>query len=272
MALVNDAELVIDHVSGFERDHAYQRHYQLDHFNIPCRKATPFERLEPFSRFRRAIKRKWNQRLPFPQRAYVQQQGMEFDARLLEVKPRGTVFVEGYWQSEDYFKDVEQTIRTDLRISPPTDAPNLAMAARMRNSQAVAVHMRFFDAPTEAGLNNAPSDYYARALVQMEAMTPDAHYFVFSDQPDCALTRILLPADRVTYVSHNRGDVNAYLDLWLMTQCRHFIVANSTFSWWGAWLAEHFDKQVIAPGIKIRQSKMWWGFDGLLPENWIKLR
>lgn len=271
LALVNNAELLIDDVSGFVHDHDYRRHYQLDHFNIKCRKAIPAERLEPFARARRYLKRRLSQRLPFAERSYIQQEGIDFDPRLLQVKPRGMVYLEGYWQSEDYFKDVEGIIRADLRIIPPTDAANLAMAARMRNCLAVAVHVRFFDAPTEAGINNAPGDYYARAIVQMEAMAPDAHYFVFSDQPDAARTRIPLPDDRVTCVSHNRGDEYVYADLWLMTQCQHFIIANSTFSWWGAWLAEHGGKQVIVPGFEMRQGKMWWGFKGLVPREWIRL-
>jgi hypothetical protein len=178
LALMNNVELVIDDVSGFERDHDYQRQYQLDHFNIKSRKATPVERLEPFARARRYLKRCLNQRLPFAERSYIQQEGVDFDPRLLHAKPCGTVYLEGYWQSEDYFKDVEGIIRDDLRIIPPMDAANLAMATRMRNCLAVAVHVRFFDAPTEVGINNAPGDYYARAIAQMEAMAPDAHYFV----------------------------------------------------------------------------------------------
>lgn len=268
LALCTSTQLVIDDVGGFVRDHTYQRQYQLDHFNIPCRKATAYERLEPFSRVRRMLKSKWDERLPFAQRTFIRQRGIDFDPRLLEVKPKGTVYLEGYWQSEDYFKDVEATIREDLRIKPPTDAANRAMAARINNCTAIAVHVRFFDEPQARGsLNNAPGDYYARAVKRMTRLVPDAHYFVFSDRPGAARARIPLPDERITLVSHNRGDALAYADLWLMTQCRHFIIANSTFSWWGAWLAENAGKKVISPG-KVAGSVTAWGFTGLIPVTW----
>ncbi len=280
LALVNNAELVLDDVSGFVRDHTYKRRYQLDHFHIPCRKATASERLEPFSRLRRYLKRRWNQRLPFEQRCYLVQEGLDFDARLLAVKPRGTVYLEGYWQSENYFKDVEPQIRADLRIKPPTDVVNLQMAERIRSAQvAVAVHVRFFDAPTQqkrndGHINNVPTDYYGRAIKLMEDRVPDAHYFVFSDQPYAAREHIPLPDDRLTLVGHNRGDDMAYADLWLMSQCRHFIIANSTFSWWGAWLAEYPEKIVIAPGFTINSNSSITarGFKGLIPKKWLQIK
>jgi hypothetical protein len=214
LALVNNAELVIDHISGFDYDYDYQRQFQLDHFNIICRRATRAERLEPLSRVRRYLGRLLNRWRPFEKRNFIQQEGVDFDPRLLQVQARGTVYLEGYWQSEKYFKDVESTIRENLRIIPPVDASNLKMAERIRSCLAVAVHVRFFDAPQELGLNNAPSVYYARAVTSMETLSPDAHYFVFSDQPAAARLQIPLPEDRITLVSHNFGDTNAYADLW----------------------------------------------------------
>ena len=86
--------------------------------------------------------------------------------------------------------------------------------------------------------------------------------------PACQM--IALPKGRYSLVSHNQGDENAYADLWLMTLCRHFIIANSTFSWWGAWLSRDASGIVIAPDFELRKGVAWWGFDGLIPERWIK--
>jgi hypothetical protein len=272
LALVNEAELVLDHVTGFAHDR-YNRHYQLYHFSIPCRKASAMERLQPFPHLQRKLLLLINRHRPFESRSYLKQEGIDFDTRLLTLRSRPNLYIEGYWQSEGYFKDVEQQIRQDLRIHPPTDSTNLAMAEQIRQHVAVAVHVRFFDDPianTGSIGNNAPDGYYQRALSASESRIPGAHYYLFSDRPDAAQALIPLPDDRVTLVHHNVGDKNAYADLWLMSQCQHFIIANSTFSWWGAWLANNINKTVIAPGIEIRNGSASWGFKGLIPNGWIK--
>ena len=271
LALVNNSELVLDDVSGFVRDHSFNRHYQLDHFSIPCRKATRAERLEPLSSVRRYINRKINRWRPFEVRNYIQQEGVDFDKRILAVNPLGTVYLEGYWQSEQYFNDVEPMIRADLCFISPKDKTNQSMAAHIRGCLAVAVHVRFFDTPLENGGNNTPEHYYERAIAKMEILLPDAHYFVFSDMPDSARARIPLPSERITMVTHNQGDESAYADLWLMTQCKHFIIANSTFSWWGAWLSTFRSKVIIAPNPKLMDKGSYWRTIGILPENWLHL-
>ena len=271
LALVNNAELVIDDVTGFVRDRQYRRQYMLDRFHIPVRKATPAERLEPFERYRRGVMKWWSRRKPFAERRYLEQEGVDFDERLLNLKVHRTLYLDGLWQSENYFKDVEPIIRKDLQIIPPTDVLNLQMAEQIHRHQAVAVHVRWFDAPGSEGPHNAAVDYYHRAIALMNERIPDAHYFLFSDDPIAARAQIPLPDHRLTSISHNQGDENAYADLWLMSQCQHFIIANSTFSWWGAWLAENLQKQVVAPGFEIRKGKASWGFRGLLPDRWIKL-
>ena len=95
LALANNAELVLDDVSGFSNDTMYRRKFQLNHFNIHNRKASAFERLEPFSRLRRALKRKWNHRSIFEQRHYLAQEGIDYDPRLLDLKLNGSVHLEG---------------------------------------------------------------------------------------------------------------------------------------------------------------------------------
>lgn len=268
LALANHAELVLDEVSGFARDHQYRRVCQLDCFNIPARKARAAERLEPAARLRRGIMR-WSSGLrPFAGRRYLEQQSQDFDARLLDFRVRGTVHLEGYWQSEGYFKDVERIIRDDLQIKAPLDQANLNLARQIEDGNAVALHVRWFEPPGGSAGNNLSTSYYQRAVAFMEERVEAPHYFVFSDDPASAASRLALPRGRFTLISHNKGDEGACADLWLMARCRHFITANSTFSWWGAWLSGPDPKLILSPALTL-EGVGAWGFKGLIPESWI---
>jgi hypothetical protein len=271
LALVNNAELVLDNVSGFLYDHSFQRNYQLDHFNIPCRKVTSAEQLFPLHRVRRYLKRRWSQRLPFAKREYIMQDGFDFEDNLLKLNLTKSIFLEGYWQSEDYFKDIANSLREDLQIEVPKECVNLEMAEKMLGCISVAVHVRFFDSPNQFSVNNTPDDYYLRAIEKMESCTNQAHYFIFSDNLDAARIRIPLDDTRITLVGQNQGDELAYADLWLMTKCKHFIIANSTFSWWGAWLGEESTSLIISPDPDRFEQGNSWRAKGLIPSRWVKV-
>jgi hypothetical protein len=136
----------------------------------------------------------------------------------------------------------------------------------------VALHVRWFDAPGNTAMHNVSDDYYQRAIALIEKKIKSPRYFLFSDNPEAARAKIVLPEGRLTCVSHNRGDENAYADLWLMTQCQHFITANSTFSWWGAWLGGEKERNVVCPSMKLTCGTITlWGFQGQIPDSWQKI-
>jgi len=271
VALKNKAELVIDNVTGFARDRLYHRKYMLDRFQIPCRKASSYERMEPLERYRRAWAKLTARRKPFDLRKYVEQEGIDFDSRLLNLKVEGTIYLDGLWQSEGYFKDVEEIIRQDLQITPPDDLQNQEMAAKIDSCDAVAIHVRWFNGPRDQmPSHNIGQDYYKRAVNEIMVKVSNPHFFVFSDNPEATRNMLPLPGEMITCVEHNQHDENAYADLWLMTRCKHFIIANSTFSWWGAWLATSQSKKVIAPKIELTGVTAW-GFRGIIPETWTQL-
>lgn len=271
LSIKNGAKLCLDIKSGFESDFEYRRQYQLHHFSICAAEASPRERLEPFSKPRRYIKRSISELIQFERRNFISQDGNDFDSRLLNLNLKHDVWLEGYWQSEGYFKDVESIIRKELQIIPPSDFRNTELALLIQSKMAIAVHVRFFDQPGDIITNDISKNYYHKAIALIEDKFPDAHYFIFSNKPSEVLKYIQFPINRNTIVSNNYGDEAAYADLWLMSLCKHFIIANSTFSWWGAWLSRYKKKLVIAPSNMITGGRMAWGFHGLLPDDWIKL-
>ncbi len=279
LALANNAQLVIDDVTGFSRDRHHFRKFALDYFNIQSPRAGFFDRLEPFERYRRGIYKWLSQKKPFMQRNYLIQEGMDFDERVLSLRVKGALYLDGLWQSEGYFKDAGAVIRDDLRIDPPQDKSSREMAERIKSSNALAIHVRWHDLPGCPDTHDLDTDYYKKAVALMKDKVNSPQYFLFSDNPESARLKLGLPAEQVTFVSqnrkdhpaHNRGfDESAIIDFWLMSQCKYFIIANSTFSWWAAWLADFKDKIVVAPGKKI-EGKVAWGFKGLIPDQWLKL-
>jgi hypothetical protein len=106
LAKVNSAEFIIDDVTGFSNDQIYKRTFQLNNFNIKFRPATPLERLEPFKEFRDKVLSFISRKRSFGRRKYIFQEKTSYDERLLNVRFTGTRFLDGYWQSEKYFKDV----------------------------------------------------------------------------------------------------------------------------------------------------------------------
>jgi hypothetical protein len=270
LAAVNDAELILDSVTGFSRDTLYRNEFQLGAFSIPARIATKSERLEPFERYRRGLWKIRSRMQRFEQRKYIEQGGLDFDPRLLNIRIKNTVYLDGLWQSEKYFDDIRNVIVNDLRIQPPRDADNLATAKEIRETESVAIHVRWFDSPGQTSQYNSAADYYRRAIRWTEDRVKSPRYFIFSDNPDAAVQLLGIPASSASSVTCNQAKNRSVFDLWLMAQCRTIITANSTFSWWGAWLAEGTSHFTVTPRMSVR-GKTAWGFSGLVPDRWVQL-
>jgi len=278
LAWYNQAELVIDAVTGFKHDTLYCRSYALNVFDLPERLANTAERMEPFGRIRRLISRKTSEKKPLRYQRYIQQIGVDFNPKILTLELQdGTTYFDAFGQSEIYFADIRDTLVQHLVMSPPSDDHTLALAKRMTAGPSVAVHVRCFDKGDSSHTSNISLAYYSKALQQLLAKIGHTHLFIFSDKPDQAnaLLAPLIQGHPYTLVRHNGNFASPESDFWLMRQCHHFIIGNSTYAWWAAWLREqsHPGTQIIAPGqfIDAKHSVTAWGFPGLLPERWILL-
>jgi len=278
LSLVNDAELVLDTVTGFEYDYLYKRTYSLGGFSIPARLATPQERMEPLGRLRRMLTRKLSERKPLNKRRYIQQVGVDFDPGILTLRlQEGVTYFDAFGQSEQYFTDICELLKQDLKMSAKVNLEIHKLAALINSTESVALHVRWFDNGLNANSSNMSLDYYEQAIALLLKKTPTAHFFVFTDRPEKAMEVMesLLKAYPLTLVSQTGMHESAETDFWLMRQCKHFIIGNSTFAWWAAWLAEQDRSctQVIAPlrNVDPERSVTAWGFSGLLPERWTVL-
>jgi hypothetical protein len=182
------------------------------------------------------------------------------------------VRLEGYWQSSKYFADWEQLVRSHFTLRTPTNALNKDWLARINDVAAISIHVRRGDyvsnARTAEVHGSCEPEYYvrgARFLAEQMAVKPE--YFLFSDDIGWARENIKLP-HTTHYVEHN-GPNDDYEDLRLMSSCRHHIIANSTFSWWAAWLNPSQEKCVVAPKRWFRDPDMDDG--DLIPAGWVRM-
>lgn len=277
LSLKNEYELVLDSTTGFSYDFKYKRKFQLDNFSIQARKATRSETFQPLPRLIRFVLRHVQFLRNLFGIEFLEEEEINYNDFFFNLKLKSKVlYLEGYFQSENYFKEIEHVLRVDLVINEPEDSLNRAFVKFIENSNSVAVHIRFFDGivnnqSTGAVCHsNVSVDYYNRAFEYIKSKVQKPHFFIFSDRLDLVNEAFNLSLADCTIVSHNVGDDLAIADLWLMSNCNHFITANSTFSWWGAWLARNTNKIVITPKFRSTDESSW-GFNGLIPDNWIEM-
>lgn len=180
-------------------------------------------------------------------------------------------YLQGYWQSEKYFIDATAALRADFSFRQPMSEVNAALAEKISCRAAVSLHVRRGDyvsnPRTHAVHGLCSMDYYRAAVRFIAERVAAPEFFVFSD--DITWVRENLDIGfPCHYADHNRG-AESYNDMRLMSLCQHHIIANSSFSWWSAWLAANPSRIVIAP-------KQWFqkaphDTSDLIPDGWIRI-
>lgn len=192
-----------------------------------------------------------------------------FDKNINKIK--SNAYIIGFFQSELYFTCVEDKLREDFKFEKEPDAKNMQIISQMYATNSIAIHIRRGDYVEKQRYQNlyatCSPDYYKRGVEYIAQKYPNPTLYIFSDDIRWAKQNIRLPYETV-YISHNTGK-KSYEDMRLMSLCRHNIIANSSFSWWGAWLNKNKEKIVIAP-------QKWFNDDeiiqtDIIPKDWIRL-
>lgn len=189
-----------------------------------------------------------------------------FDPKVLQLG--ATAYLDGYFQSELYFKDYEESIREDFTLKEPLSGNKTVIADIIRNDpNAVSVHVRRNDYLTHPDFGGiATREYYNRAIERLQENIPTARFYVFSDDIAWCQTELISLKD-ATFVSN--PELKDFEEMFLMTLTKHHIIANSSFSWWGAWLGQNPNKVVIAPERWSNLNEDW--YRDIIPEKWIRV-
>ncbi len=189
------------------------------------------------------------------------------------------MYLSGYFACEKYYGDILYDLRKQIRFPRSSNYENIRLAEEMRLGRSVSVHVRRGDylKPENAKMfgNICTEAYYETSIKKIKEAEPDAHFYVFSD--DSSYVRRRYQGEEYTVVDVNRGK-NSFFDMWLMSQCRHNICANSTFSFWGARLNGNEDKIMIRPTIhkngqtfvKSEMEELWKGWTFVSPQGELK--
>ena len=180
-------------------------------------------------------------------------------------------YISGFWQTEKYFLSIEEIIRSDFKFKIPPSGKNEEWLKMICSCTAVSIHVRRGDVIAVAKTNKLygtiTMDYYQNAINSMVESFNDSIFFFFSDDIDWVKENI-----KTTFPSHYidaNDDAHNYEDLRLMSSCKHHIIANSSFSWWGAWLNPDQQKKIIGPARWM--SSMDIADTDHIPASWILL-
>ena len=243
------------------------RNYELDVFKIDARVAEKGE----VKKMRRPIDSKLSRLIPGVFSNHVFRETEKIFLKEFE-DLSAPVYLEGFWQCEKYFLSIaDSLINKDFVPVETISGLNSELLDRINSTSSVGLHVRRNDYVTNlsaAQFHGVCSvDYYERAAKLIVEKAGAEHCFVFSDEIEWVKANLHLPGT-TTYVSYNKGR-ESYWDMFLMKNCKHHIIANSSFSWWGAWLNPSKEKIVIAP-------EKWFvdpasQRNEIIPVSWIKL-
>jgi hypothetical protein len=249
MALSNGAALVLDTWSGFIRDYQYRRHYELDALPVQARQATAGERL-PILLYRLENKLHnpyfdTNQKRMYGQ--FLVEKELRFLPEISTTSVSNKAWLVGYWQSPLYFEKYAATLQNELMPPAPTTEKFLELGAAIRAADSVALGVRLYEesadpaAHAREGKIKSTADIN-QAIERLLAQRPSAKFFVFCTHRSQALLELKLPENTV-FATHDDGYVGTIERLWLLSQCRHHIITNSSYYWWGAWLSRSLNKR-----------------------------
>lgn len=246
------------------------RQFELDLLKTKIEIASDSEIKAFHSRSLNPYYRTIQRKLPFIfSKVYISESGHAYHKEFPSY-PANT-YLNGFWQSEKYFKEIRHVLLSEFVPALPLDSENQNLASKMSECQSVSIHVRRGDYVNNPNANAfhgvLPLSYYDAAIKLLEEKIKIDALFVFSDDTQWVEQNFKFGLPQ-TIISHNSGK-NSVFDIYLMSQCRHNIMANSSFSWWGSWLNSNPEKIVIAPKKWFKQEQMFW--QDIYPANCLVL-
>lgn len=267
LSLGLNTEMSVDLYKLTKKSQAIHRDYQLDIFNMQAQ-ITQNSKVKFVVKSFLYLKNSFFGKKLFAVMNVFTEEGA-YDPRFENLGKNAVLF--GYFQNERYFEEFEKQIREDFTFRVALDDNNKELSVRIKQSESVSVHIRRGDY-VSGNTNQAllDMDYYSRAIKYICETKEKPSFFVFSDDVDWVKQNLNLGDYPCVYVDRNK-DEKSYIDMQLMSYCKYNIIANSSFSWWAAWLNSNPDKIVVAPAVWYKNQRPKDYAKGFIPAGWIIL-
>jgi len=248
------------------------RKYELDIFNVSLELAGQHEisslKYQRETFIQKIIRRLRKKSKPLAN-IYYKEPHFHFDQNAL--RQTGNRYFKGYWQSEKYFVNYREELLKEFSLKEELSAEINKYIEQIKHTPSVSLHIRRGDYVTNRHTNSVHGTcslaYYKKAVRHIEDKVETPHFYIFSDDLFWAKEHLSF-VENITYIELDKT-VPDYEEMILMSYCRHNIIANSSFSWWGAWLNQNEDKMVIAPQKWFNDKSLHT--KDLIPSIWIKL-
>ncbi len=251
------------------KDNSNHRSFGLDKFNLTAEEPSDEEiynikngvfknRLINF-----LFQRKLNF-LPYFKRPFFKEDLKSLDLNILKINSR--TYIEGYFTSEIFFKEIRSVLINDFELISTPSAKNKVLIDSVLNQNSVCLSVRRGDFLKYSIHNVCDLQYFYDAIELIEKKISEPVFYIFSDDNDWVQMNLKIKGEHY-FITHNFPDF--YEDFRIMKSCKHHIIPNSTFSWWAAWLADSEDKIVISPETWLNSDEIDYSY--FLPEDWIKI-
>lgn len=242
-----------------------KRLYKINEFNINEKIASDKEikNIKENKIFRR-LRLNYNFKIPYYKKTDVIDKINGYNGRVFNMKDNK--YFDGYWQSYKYFNDISDIIKREFTLKKEMDKTNLKISKQIQDTNSVSLHIRRGDYLKSDSHKVCDLEYYEEAIKFLKNKIRNIKIYVFSDDIKWAKKNL---SSNHEFIDHNFGD-DSYIDMILMSYCKYNIIANSTFSWWGAWLNDNSNKIVISPKSWISKKNASLEKDLLLPD-WYKI-
>lgn len=264
-ALKNNEKLFLD-TRFYDITRDVPRYYELGNYNINSKIAS-YNQLSCINKKRRSLINRFRYQ-PFKT---IKEQTLSFTQSLLDL--HGNLYFDGYWQNENYFKSITEILKKEFTLKHKLDKRLMNYKNEISKTISVSLHIRRGDYLEKSVHDICSMEYYKKAirLIFDNSILPPKCIFVFTDDYNWAIQNFM-PGNKSEFiVLKNYDNIVSNEYLYLMSLCKHNIIANSSFSWWAAWLNQNHDKIIVAPQQWFTDPRLNKEAENITPRQWIRI-